>query len=147
MKFKHDTLARVPFPPNEERLKVLQELIDKGIEPSPDELLKAAKRKNHPAHDFVFNEDVDWQNVGRREYCRRWIQITKGPDIVIGGMTYTPRAVEWTRTEDGGRWAAMGEIERDGELFDGYLRECHRMSEAMATKLGLAIELYGRMKK
>jgi hypothetical protein len=137
VRFKYSTLAKVPLPPNEQRLEILKSL---DI-PSPDELLKAAKKKTHPAHEWIFNEKVDWTNVGRREYCRRWIQQTKAPSIVIGGKTYSPRAVEWARSDGEGRWASLEDIVHDDALFVGYLKECQRMAEAMAEKLALVIEL------
>jgi len=144
VKFKYDTMGRVPLPAHDERLAIISELADKGEEPSPDALLLAASNPSHPAHKWVYNPDVDWSNVGRREYCRQWVQKTEAPPILIGGKTYTPRAVEYVKVGGEGHWQTIQNIVTDDDLFDGYLAECARIMESAQRKLQVARELRRR---
>lgn len=125
----------LPSIPKEVRLAAVQTLIESGIEPSPANLLEASKEKGHPLYEFFWKTPQKvWAHVGRYEGARRILQMTK-VDLVIGGKTLEVRAVEYTRTEDGGRWASTREIVETPELLSGYMREIESLNQSAVEKM------------
>lgn len=130
-----DTGGNLPTVPKEVRLAAVMALVESGIEPSPTNLLEASREKGHPLHDFFWKTPQNvWAHVGRYEGARRILQMTK-TDLVIGGKTIEVRAVEYTRTGDGGRWASVREIVDTPELLSGYMREIESLNESAVEKM------------
>lgn len=131
----------LPVAPKEARLAAVSALVESGKEPSPDSLLKASRRKNHPLYGFFWETpDEVWAHIGRYEGARRILQTTK-IDLVVGGKTIEVRAVEYTRTDDGGRWASIREIIASPDLLSGYMREIETLNESAAEKMRKLREL------
>lgn len=74
--------------------------------------------------------------VDAGEYCARFHD-----ENVVGGKTLEVRAVEYTRTEEGGRWASIREIVDTPALLSGYMREIESLNEAAAEKMRKLREL------
>lgn len=131
-----ETNTSLPTVPKEVRLAAVQSLIESGIEPSPANLLEASREKGHPLHEFFWKTPQKvWAHVGRYEGARRILQMTK-VDLAIGGKTIEVRAVEYTRSpEGGGRWASTREIVETPELLSGYMREIESLNESAVEKM------------
>lgn len=135
------TAVNLPTAPKEALLAAVNALIAANKEPSPDNLLKASKRAGHPLHAFFWETPDDvWAHIGRYEGARRILQTTK-IDLVIGGKTIEVRAVEYTRTDDGGRWASIKEIVASPDMLSGYMREIESLNESAAEKMRKLREL------
>lgn len=128
-------MKSIPSAPKVLRLQAIQALEKAGIEPSPENLLKMSKRKKHPLHAFFWDTpDEVWAQVGRYEGARRIINTTR-VEFSIGGKTLEVRAVEFVRTDDGGRWAMTQDIVKSPELLSGYMREIESLNEQAAEKM------------
>ena len=127
--------GNLPTVPKEARLAAVQALIESGDEPSPANLLERSKDESHELHEFFWKTpEATWAHVGRYEGARRILQMTK-TELVIGGRTIEVRAVEYTRTDDGGRWASTREIVQTPALLSGYMREIETLNQAAAEKM------------
>lgn len=133
--------SRMPNCSLDARQKAVDMLIKSGIEPSPENLVSASKKKRHPLHRFFWETpENDWAHFGRYE-AARWVLRTTMVEFSIGGKKLEVRAVEYTRPESGARWASMREIVATPELLDGYMREIQTMNESAADKMEKLREL------
>lgn len=124
-----------PSAPIEVRRQALEQLIKKGIEPSPENLLKDARKKSHPLHAFFYDTpDEMWIQFGRYEAARRIIDTTK-VEFTHGGKTMQVRAVEFVKVNGHGKWATTEDIVKDPELLDAYMLEIGRLNEQAAEKM------------
>lgn len=127
--------ASVKLPPEAERRAALQALIDSGIEPSPENLLAASRKRGAPLYSYFRSmSEKDWADFGRHEAARRIIQSTK-VEYSVGGATITARMVECVRVDEGKRYAAMADILNDPAMLDAYKREIQSLLSQASDKL------------
>jgi len=125
----------VKLPPEAERRAALQALIDSGVEPSPENLIAASKKKGAPLYAFFRSlSEKEWAEFGRYETARRIIQTTK-VEYSVGGATITARQVECVRVDGERRYEALGKILKDKSLLDGYMQEIQSLNEQAASKM------------
>lgn len=125
----------IPLPDKETRIKAVRQLIDKGIEPSPENLLKANRRKGTPLYEYFRGiDEKTWAEFGRYETARRIIDNV--PQVhFVGGVQIETRMVEVVRDKGEKRWAAMDDILSSSALRDSYMSEVQRLMEQAQAKL------------
>lgn len=107
----------------------------KGIEFTPESIVKHSRNKNHPLHAHFWQRSKDeWADVGRYEGARRIVQ-TVMTEISIGGKRFVTRAVEFVHTREGGQYADISEIIESNELQLGYMMEIERNLIACTEKM------------
>lgn len=121
--------------------EAVKKTLDVLSEPSPQMLLEASKKKQHPLHGELWSEgDQVWAQRGRAERCRHIISSIE-EEINIGGVTIEIRSVEFLRVDGSRRWTQIEEIIDDPELADAYLTEIQRLQEQAAAKMAKFREL------
>jgi len=138
----NEPIRSVPVAPFDLREKAIGELLEKGLEPSPDNLLAASRHKGAPLHNFFFVDisESTWIEFGRREAARRIINSAKIA-FTHGVKTLEVRQIEFLRQNGVGRWATTEEIVADPELLKLYMDEIMRLQDASHAKMARVREL------
>lgn len=127
--------ASVKLPPEAERRAALKALIDAGIEPSPENLLKASRKRGAPLYQYFRSlPEKDWAEFGKYETARKIIRSTH-VEYSVGGATISVRQVECVRVGGEKRYAAMDAILQDGTLTDAYMAEIQSLLGQASDKL------------
>lgn len=123
------------LPPEAERRAAIQALIDKGIEPSPSNLLAASRKRGAPLYAFFRSmPEKDWAEYGKHETARKIIQTTK-VEYSVGGAAISVRQVECIRVEGEQRYAAIESILESSALTDAYMAEVQSLLGQASSKL------------
>lgn len=132
-----------PVAPAQARQAAIEWMIERGIEPSPENLLKEAKKKTNPLHAFFSDiPDSTWIQFGKYEAARRIIDSTK-VTFEHGGKMMTVRAVEFVPMNGHGRWATTEQIAADSELRVAYMAAVSGLLDQAQSKLARMMELMG----
>lgn len=123
------------LPPEADRRAALKALIDKGIEPSPENLMAASRKRGAPLYAFFKGlTDKELAEYARYEICRKIIHTTK-VEFSVGGATISVRQVECVRSNGEKRYAAIEEIMADKRLTDAYMAEVQSLLSQASDKL------------
>lgn len=131
-----EIIKSVPLPGAELRRQAIQELLDRGVEASPENLLQASLCKGAPLYDyFAAIPKAKWAQIGQYHAARVIIDKTK-VEYVIGGKIITARMVEFVRDDDGdGSYRSMREIISNSELQDRYMAEVAGLMQQAQQKM------------
>ena len=119
-----DVVKSVPMPSVELRKQAIQDLMDRGLEASAENLLRESMRKGAVLYDYFASiPRVKWAQIGQYQAARHIIDKTK-VDMVIGGKTFNVRMVEFVRDDQGeGSYHSTRDIVMDAELQQRYMAE------------------------
>jgi hypothetical protein len=105
-------------------------------EPSPANLLEAAKAADHVLHEHFWGKEAEkhWAKIGR-DYGARKLVASVYDVQTKGGREITFRAVEVVKVDGRKRWATMEEIADDAQLMAQLIDQVIRLLEQITGKL------------
>lgn len=130
-------IKSVPLPSAELRRQSIQDLLDRGMEPSPENLLRESAKKGAVLYDYFASiPKAKWAQIGQYHAARTIIDKTK-IEYAIGGQVIVARMVEFVRGGDDGEggYRSMREIIADTELQDRYMAEISGLMQQAQQKM------------
>lgn len=134
-------MKSVKLPPSKVRVEAIKDLQRRGLELSPESLLKRSRQKTAPLYShFKQYTDAEMADFGRYEHCRRIIQAVPTYEI-IGGKKIEHRMVECVKVDGEYRWALMDDILSDPDMTDAYYRAVQSLLDQAKDKLDILQKL------
>lgn len=125
----------ISLPPESLRKQALQDLMDRDVEPSPENLLRRCADPDAPLHDyFAKTPEEAWAAFGKYQTARQIIRTTH-VEYKVGGKTISHRMVEVVRAGGAEKYAPLRDILADASMRDAYLEQTMGLLEQAQGKL------------
>lgn len=120
----------------------VEQLITRGLEPSPENLLHVSKTDPSAVLYEHFQKLSPEKLIAYAEYelARRIIRSAH-ETVVIGGRTVETRRVEQVIVDNERRWVAYDQIKQDKNLRKALLRDVQAGLDQLSAKFSRLVEL------